>query len=94
MPSTLIELMLRSPDSNNLAKASLWEGRKTEADDRQAAQPPPVVPSFVGSGAGVVTTSGSGEGRTCRRRRDHTRRGRGAPVAGVVTTHRGGAAHL
>lgn len=68
MPLTLIELMLRSPDSNNLAKASLWEGHKTEADDRQAAQPPPVVPPFVGSGApvaGVVTTCGSGEGRTC-----------------------------
>lgn len=29
MPSTLIELMLRSPDSSNLAKASLWEGHRT-----------------------------------------------------------------
>lgn len=28
MPSTLIELMLRSPDSSNLAKASLWEKTK------------------------------------------------------------------
>lgn len=30
MPSTLIELMLRSPDSSNLAKASLWEGHGAE----------------------------------------------------------------
>ena len=28
MPSTLIELMLRSPDSSNLAKASLWEEQR------------------------------------------------------------------
>lgn len=28
MPSTLTELMLRSPDSNNLANASLWEGHR------------------------------------------------------------------
>jgi hypothetical protein len=28
MPSTLMEFMLRSPDSSNFAKASLWEDRE------------------------------------------------------------------
>lgn len=46
MPSTLIELMLRSPDSSNLAKASLREGQGT---GRLSGRPPApgAVPSFV-----------------------------------------------
>lgn len=34
MPSTLTELMLRSPDSNNLANASLWEGHRMGGNNR------------------------------------------------------------
>lgn len=47
MPSTLIELMLRSPDSNNLAKASLREGHSTgRLRTGRLPSPLQVVPSF------------------------------------------------
>lgn len=53
MPSTLIELMLRSPDSSNLAKASLWEGQR-EGGNRGLARgwAPPL--RACGSGSPLV----------------------------------------
>lgn len=56
MPSTLTELMLRSPDSNNLANASLWEGHRMGGEQqgaplqqgRQRPQPRGWGASFMG----------------------------------------------
>ena len=49
MPSTLIELMLRSPDSSNLAKASLWEGQR---EGGNKGPRPGVAPPLRACGSG------------------------------------------
>ena len=71
MPSALTELMLRSPDSNNLANASLWEGHRTGGDNRgipcsRAETPAQGVGRLL---CGSVTQGPPGSGRKSRAER-------------------------